>query len=138
MTEEEEHTRHAEECLKLLEDHKFVTIEKGQFQIANSFLHIVLFTATKYLLDDRNTSWTVINEDIMKALEVPAIHHDNFVFAVNSLIGTILDQQPKILLLGKENPTERETEVAISAGEMILSGYSELSKDIFVNMSGYK
>ena len=138
MTEEEEHTRHAEECLNLLEYHKFVTIEKGQFQIANSFLHIVLFTATKYLLDDRNTSWTVINEDIMKALEVPAIHHDNFVFAVNSLIGTILDQQPKILLLGKENPTERETEVAISAGEMILSGYSELSKDIFVNMSGYK
>ena len=138
MTEEEEHSRHAEECLKLLEDHKFVTIEKEQFQISNSFLHIVLFTATKYLLDDRNTSWTMINEDIMKALEVPAIHHDNFVFAVNSLIGTILDQQPRILLLEKENPTERETEVAINAGKMILSGYSELSKDIFVNMSGYK
>jgi|TARA_B110000240_G_C13268401_1_gene354750 hypothetical protein len=138
MTEEEEHTRHAEDCLKLLEDHKFVTIEKGQFQIANNFLHVILFTATKYLLDDRNTSWTMINEDIMKALEVPAMHHDNFVFAVNSLIGTILDQQPRILLLGKENPTEREIEVSVSAGEMILSGYSELSKDIFVNMSGYK
>lgn len=138
MTEEEEHSRHAEECLKLLEDHKFVTIEKGQFQIANNFLHVILLTATKYLLDDRNTSWSVINEDIMKALEVPAIHHDNFVFAVNSLIGTILDQQPRILLLEKENPTERETEVAINAGKMILSGYSELSKDIFVNMSGYK
>lgn len=136
MTEEEEYTEHAEECLKLLEEHKFVTVGDGEFQVNNKFLHTLLYTATQNLLAE-NHSWIVINEEIMNTLEVPAIHHDNFIFAVNSLIGTILEQQPDILLLGKVG-TQDERRVAKSAGEMVLAGYNELSRGIFHNMNAYK
>jgi hypothetical protein len=136
MTEEEEYTEHAEECLKLLEDHKFVKVGNGEFQVDNKFLHTILYTTTQHLLAE-NHSWIMINEDIMKRLNVPAIHHDNFVFAVNSLIGTILEQKPEILLLGRMG-SENEKRVSTNAGQMVLAGYNELSKGIFTNMNAYK
>lgn len=134
--EEEEYTQHAEECLALLEEHKFITIGDGEFQVNNKFLHTILYTTTKHLVND-NHSWIMINEDIMKTLGVPAIYHDNFIFAVNSLIGTILEQQPEILLLGIDG-TEHEKHVSKNAGEMVLAGYGELSRGIFTNMNAYK
>lgn len=136
MTEEEEYTQHAEECLKLLEDHKLITVGSGEFQISNKFLHTILLTATRHLMSE-NHSWIMINEDIMKEVGVGAMHYDNFVFAVNSLIGTILEQKPEILLLGKMG-SENEKRIAVNAGEMVKQGYGELSKGIFSNKSSYK
>ena len=136
MTEEEEYTKHAEECLKLLEDHKFITIGDGEFKIDNKFLHTILFITTKHLMNENN-SWIMINEDIMNEVGVGAMHYDNFVFAVNALIGTILEQHPEILLLGK-NGTPDELRIAKNAGRMVLQGYGELSKGIFTNKNSYK
>ena len=140
MSEEEnEYTAHAEECLKLLETYDFISFDdEGQFQINNKFLHTILFVSTKYLLDNPNPSWSQINEEIMRSVDIPVIHHDNFVFAVNSLIGTIIEQNPIILLLGKENPTDKEKSVVITAGQIIRNGYEELSKNIFLNMAEYR
>ena len=74
----------------------------------------------------------------MEALEIPIIHHDNFVFAITSLIGNVLDQNSQILLLGMDNPTEDDKKVSLSAGNIIKSGYEDLSKNIFNNMSEYR
>lgn len=136
MIEEEEYTKHAEECLKLLEDHKLITVGDGEFQISNKFLHTILLTTTKHLMSE-NHSWIMINEDIMKEVGVGAMHYDNFVFAVNSLIGTILEQKPEILLLGRMG-SENEKRIAVNAGQMVKQGYGELSKGIFTNKNAYK
>ena len=94
MIEEEEYTKHAEECLKLLEDHKLITVGDGEFQISNKFLHTILFTTTKHLMSE-NHSWIMINEDIMKEVGVGAMHYDNFVFAVILLLELYLNRNPK-------------------------------------------
>jgi|LWDU01.1.fsa_nt_gi hypothetical protein len=138
-TEENEYTAHAEDCLKLLETHGLVKIEKGGlFKINNKLINSILSISVKFLTNNPNPSWSEINEEVMKDLSIPIIHHDNFVFAINSLIGTVLDQNPTILLLGIDNPTTMDDKVGVSAGNIIKNGYEELSKSIFLNMSEYR
>jgi|TARA_R110002110_G_scaffold118613_9_gene292582 hypothetical protein len=138
-TEYNEYTAHAEECLGLLETHNLIEFDEGGlFKINNKLINTILFTSAKHLLKTPNPSWSQINEEIMRSLDIPVIHHDNFVFAVNSLIGTVLDQNPQILLLGIDNPSEEDKKVSLSAGNIVRSGYEELSKNIFLNMSEYR
>lgn len=138
-TEYNEYTAHAEECLGLLEKYHLIKFDEGGlFKINNKLINTILFISTKYLLNNPNPSWSQINEEIMEALEIPIIHHDNFVFAITSLIGNVLDQNSQILLLGMDNPTEDDKKVSLSAGNIIKSGYEDLSKNIFNNMSEYR
>jgi|TARA_B110001454_G_scaffold113538_1_gene106379 hypothetical protein len=138
-TEYNEYTAHAEECLGLLETHNLIEFDEGGlFKINNKLINIILFISAKHLLKHTNPSWSQINEEIMRSLEIPLQYHDNFVFAVNTLIGTVLDQNPQLLLLGVPNPTEDDKKVSLSAGNIIRSGYEDLSKNIFNNMSEYR
>ena len=142
----DEYTEHADECMMLLEKHNLISFEEGksliktEFQINKDFIHDVLLISSRYLLDkysnNKYLSWSEVNEEIMKKLKISPSDHDTFVFALNSLFGTVLEQNPEILL--ESNQSDEEKKGIINTSKLILAGYEEMSKSIFMNMSEYR